>query len=86
MIFLYTYKLLPQDEQAEVLMKFRVYMELVRHSEQLNIELYALNDFYVEIYFDTITEDPLFLRAFDSTQELEPYFALIEIDNIFEIK
>jgi hypothetical protein len=70
--------------QAEILLEFGVYLELTRHTSQLNIELYAVNDFYVEIYLDKETEEPFSLRAFYSTYELEPYLSLIEIDSIFE--
>jgi hypothetical protein len=86
MIPFHTYKILPQDMQAEVLMKFGVYTELIRQTPQLSIELYALNDFYVEIYFDKISEDPVCIKAFNSINELEPYLSLIEIESIFEIK
>jgi len=70
--------------QAEVLLQFGVYLDLIRKTPRLNIELYALNDFYVEVYFDKITEDPLFIRAFDSVKELDAYLPLIGIDGIFE--
>ena len=86
MISFETYKMLPQDMQAEALLHFGVYLELIRTTQQLNIELYALNEFYVEIYFDKMTGDPLFLRAFDSVMELEPYLPFIEIDSILETK
>ncbi|MBO9684287.1 MAG: hypothetical protein J7502_16750 [Flavisolibacter sp.] len=77
--------MLPQEMQAEILLQYGVYLELIRRTPQLNIELYALDHFYVELYFDKITEDPLFLRAFDSVKELEPYLPLIPIENILEV-
>ncbi len=85
MISFNTFKMLSCDMQAEVLLQWGVYLDLIRQTSELNIELYALNDFYVEIYFDKITEDPLFLKAFHSLEELEPYLSLIEIDSLFEI-
>ena len=85
MISFEIYKNLTQVRQAEMLLQFGVYLELERQTVQLNIELYALDDFYVEVYFDKISEEPLFIRAFSSVQELELYLPLIEIDAIFEI-
>ena len=85
MISFEIYKNLTQVRQAEMLLEFGVYLELERQKVQLNIELFALDDFYVEVYFDKISEEPLFIRAFSSVQELEPYLPLIEIDAIFEI-
>lgn len=84
MVVFLTFKMLPQDVQAEVLLKKGVYLELIRKTSGLSIELYALSDFYVEVYFDQVTEEPLFLRAFRSIKELEPYLSLIEIESIFE--
>jgi hypothetical protein len=84
MISFDAYKRLSQVMQAEILLEFGIYLELTRSTPQLNIELYAVNDFYVEVYFEKETEDPLFLRAFYSIYELEPYLHLIEIDAIFE--
>ena len=84
MVGFHTYQWLPQDMQAEILLQFGVYLELIRETPQFNIELYALNDFYVEIYFDKESEDPLSLKAFCSVDELEPYMPLIDIDSIFE--
>ena len=79
-----TYKTLSNDQQIDLLLEFGVYLDLARNTSQLSIELYALGDFYVEIYFNRATEDPLFLRAFHAVRELEPYLASIEIDSIFE--
>ena len=85
MIAFNTYRMLPQELQAEILLQYGVYLELIRRTPQLNIELYALDRFYVELYFDKITEDPLFLRAFESVKELEPYLPLIPIESILEV-
>jgi hypothetical protein len=78
--------LLSQDLQAGELLQSGVYLELIRETHELTIELYALHDFYVEVYYDKKTEGPLDLRAFDSMKDLEPYLSLFEIEDIFEIK
>jgi hypothetical protein len=69
--------------QADMLFNSGIYLELLRKTSQLNIELYALENFYVEVYYDNSTEDALFLRAFESAKELEPYLSLITVRNIF---
>lgn len=86
MVSYLTYKLLPQNRQAELLFLHGVYLQLIRKHADFNIELYALNQFYVELYFDKLTEEPLFLNAIESVEELEPYLLLIEIDELFEMK
>ena len=70
--------------QPVLLLQNGIYLELIRSASPLNIELYAPGDFYVEIYFDQLTEEPLFLKAIHTAEELEPYLPLIEIDSLFE--
>jgi hypothetical protein len=77
------FNILPADMQADMLFNSGIYLELVRKTSQLNIELYALEHFYVEVYYDNSTEDALFLRAFESTKELEPYLSMIPVRNMF---
>lgn len=83
MISFSVYNILPPDMQADMLLSSGVYLELVRQTPRLNIELYALHNFYVEVYLDKSTEDTVLLRAFDSLKELELYSHLIGINNIF---
>lgn len=73
------YRRLPQGLQAAHLWKDGVYLELIREQEDLNVELYALHRFYVEIYFDRETGDPLLLRPVEDTSGLEAYLAQIPI-------
>jgi hypothetical protein len=80
------YKTLPRETQIDLLLEFGVYLDLVRESPQLSIELYALGSFYVEIYFNTLSDDPFFVRAFDSMVELEPYLPMVEIKRVLEMK
>ncbi|HWJ89458.1 MAG TPA: hypothetical protein VNR87_00020 [Flavisolibacter sp.] len=50
----------------------------------MNIELYALYDYYVEIIFDKPTGEPLCLNAFKNQKHLAPYLSLIDIDALFQ--
>ena len=84
MISFVEYRSLPQNYQAEILWTDGVYLELMRYTKGLNIELYALYNFYVEVYFDSLTEEPLFLKAFKQAKKLDPYLSQINIENIFE--
>lgn len=81
MISFSEYKCLEQSKQAEILWMEGVYLELVRRTRKMNIELYSLNDFYVEIFFDRITEEPLFLKSFKNISSLDAYLSLIDIEN-----
>jgi len=84
MISFVEYRTLPQNRQAEILWTDGVYLELIRHMQGLNIELYALGNFYVEVYFDQATEEPLFLKAFKNAKGLNHYLSLICIEDAFE--
>lgn len=86
MISFEAYKKLSADLQAEILWQFGVCLDLVRTTSRRCIELYALGNFYVEMHFNRKTEDPLFLKAFNKTKDLEPYLKLIEIGNLLVIK
>lgn len=79
------YKSLTQTEQADILLEHGVYLELIRQTSKLEVELYALDGFYVEVFFDRKTEDPLYLKAFKDLRHLEPYLTIIDIEHLFEV-
>lgn len=86
MISFKAYGSLKQDVQAQLLWSNGVYLELVRCLPRMNVELYSLYGFYVEIYFDKKTEEPLYMKAFEKMKYLEPYFQLIDIESLFQVK
>jgi hypothetical protein len=78
------YCLLDQASQAELLWLDGAYLDLIRETTGQNIELYALYDYYVEIFFDKASGEPLYLSAFENQKYLEPYLSLIDIDGLFQ--
>ena len=73
------YLSLDEDLQTQVLSLDGVYLELIRNARNLNVELYALYNFYVEIFFDKNTEEPLYLKPFKKMKYLDPYLELVNI-------
>jgi hypothetical protein len=73
------YSSLDEDLQTQILSLEGVRLELVRNCRHLSVELYALYNFYVEIFFDKKTEEPLYLKAFKKIKNLEPYLESIDI-------
>ena len=73
------YLSLDEDLQTQVLSLDGVYLELVRRARNLNVELYALYNFYVEIFFDKNTEEPLYLKPFRKMKYLDPYLKSVDI-------
>lgn len=84
MISFEQYRLLHQSAQAELLWLEGVDLVLTRQTPSMNIELYALYDYYVEIIFDKPTGEPLCLNAFKNQKHLAPYLSLIDIDALFQ--
>jgi hypothetical protein len=86
MISFKKYKSLPQSEQADILLEQGVFLEMIRQTSKLEVELYALEGFYVEVFFDRKTDEPLYLKAFRNLKLLEPYLIIIDIDHLFKVK
>jgi len=76
---------LDEEWQTQIVSPW-LYLNLIRTSHNLNVELYALYRFYVEIFFDKTTEEPLYLKAFQNISFLEPYLKLIEIPEVLGIR
>ena len=76
------YRSLQQNEQVDLLLGDGVYLDLMRYTSNSYIELYALEDFYVEVYFEKTTEEPLFLRPFCDLRHLDPYLEEISIKQL----
>ena len=80
------YKTLSQNEQVDHLLVDGVYLDLTRHTSNYFVELYALENFYVEVYFEKITEEPLFLRPFSNLRQLDPYLGDIPIEQLVQLR
>lgn len=76
------YLSLEEDLQTQILSLDGVFMELRRKARELNVELYALYGFYVEIFFDSVTEEPLYLKPFRKMKYLEPYLVQVDIGEL----
>jgi hypothetical protein len=66
------YRSLSAEKQAHILWEDGVFLDLARQTPKLHIELYALQDFYVELFFDKSTEEPLYLKSFRQIKCLDP--------------
>jgi hypothetical protein len=78
------YNVLSPNDQAALLIEEGVYLELMRNEREMVAELYALDDFYVEVFFSGKTDAPLFLRAFSDTSLLERYLGQINLNALLE--
>lgn len=71
-ITLYEFNILPDNEKADTVWEYGVFL-LNRVVEGNAINLYSLNDFYVEIWYDQPNNKIIKIRSFKSTNPLDPY-------------
>jgi hypothetical protein len=80
------YLALHEDLQTQLLSVDGICLDLVRSCRNINVELYSLYQFYVEIFFDKATEEPLYLKAFNKMELLDPYLDQVDIAELKEIR
>jgi hypothetical protein len=76
------YLSLDEELQTQILSIDGIYLGLSRNLHNYKVELYSLYNFYVEIFFNQLTEEPLYLKPFKTTRKLDPYLKKINIDGI----
>ena len=77
------YQLLDELLQAQLLSRDGIYM-MGRKTSKLNAELFALYNFYVEIFYDQKDDEPLYFKSFEFSRNLDSYLEIITIDAVFE--
>jgi hypothetical protein len=80
------YIALCEDEQIQLLSLDGVYLDLIRICRSRSVELYALYNFYVEIFFEQETGEPLFIKPFDNLEALDPYLEVLDITGLLGIR
>lgn len=57
--------------QAELLCEYGAGLQLTRHTSYHKMVLYALDGFYVEVFFNRKTEALLFLKPFNGMKNID---------------
>ncbi len=78
---LYHFKKLNQEKQFTNLLLYGVCVAM-RNTDEHNILLFQLENFYVEIFLDIDYSKILCYRSFQDTDELYPYLEQIDISNV----
>ncbi len=78
---LYDFKFLDDKSQAEVLFSYGVLIA-ERLFKDLVIQLYQINSFYVEVYYNAIFKMVQGINSFENLSRLEPYLSSIDISFI----
>lgn len=77
------YGVLDETLQAQLLWIDGIYL-MARNTECLQVQMFSLYLFYVEVFYDRENEDPLYVKAFTETRHLDAYLDSICIDAVFE--
>ena len=78
---LYDYIGLEADKKASLLWEYGTYL-MSRYYHQGTVNLYSLEDFYVEVYYNERNNCIEDLQSFRSIDCLEPYLKLIQIRSL----
>lgn len=78
---LHHFNALAQDRQRKALLHKGVFLA-DRLTETFCVYLFQVDKFYVEIFFIRENDEIVWIKSFESTDELEPYLEKINISSI----
>jgi hypothetical protein len=67
-----------KEQQIETIKRNGCFL-YVRNEGNVDVVLYQLDSFYVEVFFETAPEDKVAIRSFDDTASLDVYLKKINI-------
>ena len=73
MLTLYDFNALSENEKADAVWSGTFLAD--REENGLTVQLYAINNFYVELFYDPVANKILRFRSFTSKHLLTPYLA-----------
>lgn len=82
MISFSQFKQLSPDLQSNYLITEGVNLDLKLTKRNIEVALFAVHDFYAEVYFQHKTSEILRITCFRSLKKLNPYLSQIDIDDI----
>jgi hypothetical protein len=85
MISIHQFKKWNEDVQLDYLNLYGTNLDISRFKGNIELVLYALHNFYVEVGFQRWTSDIRSISSFSATRKLEGYLKQINIDEITEI-
>jgi hypothetical protein len=75
------FRSLPKDMQRNVVKHCGVFL-FGRTGVGVNVKLYQVDSFYVEIYFNDKMSEATKIRCFEDTRHLEPYLRMIDVSEL----
>lgn len=77
------FKQMQKESRETHLIDNGVYL-LTRQEPEYYIDLYQLDKFYVEAYYHCGLNKLVYLRAFSTSEDLNPYLKQIDINGLFQ--
>ncbi len=77
------YNQLGEETQITMLLMQGVNLHLVRSCNEMVIQLYALDNFYVELFFRKTSSLCFQIKAFDQMKQLDVYLNSIDVSNLY---
>ena len=75
------FRSVPKDMQRNVVKHCGVFL-FGRTGVGVNVMLYQVEGFYVEIYFDEKMSEAKHIRSFEDTRLLEPYLRMVDVSEL----
>ncbi|HEU4902377.1 MAG TPA: hypothetical protein VFT06_06270 [Flavisolibacter sp.] len=72
---------LPKDMQRKMVKHCGAFL-FGRSGVGVNVKLYQVESFYVEIYFDERMSEATHIRCFEDTKLLEPYLRMVDVSEL----
>jgi hypothetical protein len=78
------FRSLPKDIQRNVVKHCGVFL-FGRTGVGVNVMLYQVEGFYVEVWFDEKMSEATRIRCFDDTKSLEPYLRMVDVSELQQL-
>lgn len=75
------FRSLPKDMQRKMVKHSGAFL-FGRTGVGVNVLLYQVDGFYVEIYFDEKMSEAMHLRSFEDTSYLDPYLRMVDVSEL----
>ena len=83
MTTLYEFKLLSTEQQFTFLWESGVYLD-ARITDNYTINLYGIDGFYIEVFYNSANNKIEFLESFKSVDRLSPYLKSIDLQGFLQ--
>lgn len=85
MITLQDFESLNENQRTAYLSKAGTFLGFTRTTNKLIVDLYSIADFYIEVFFDSLSEELLYIKPFSNLDRLAPYLEQVDISEVIAV-